>query len=74
MESGIRPFPIFYTSVPNPKSNDYTEVSPRNSKKPFLGIITMHKEEYLFFKAAGIDFIVLPRGEQELSIQGGHQV
>lgn len=44
-----------------------TEGPPRNnSKGPSLGKITMHEEGYIFFKATGINFIILPRGEQEL--------
>ena len=45
--SGHFPFPI---PLPDPKGNDYTEVTPRNSKGPLLGIITMLEEEYLFLR------------------------
>lgn len=43
-----------------------TEGPPRNSKGPSLGKITMHEEGYISLKAIGINFIILPRGEQEL--------
>lgn len=43
-------FPLPITSPQNSKGNDDTEVTPRNSKGPSLGIIMMHEEGHSFLR------------------------